>query len=392
MLTQSDLKLNEINLYGSSRLGMRTVNELITALPELNTYPKEIYKGKKFYELSNHLGNVLSVVSDRLFSTETSSGSGVVDFYSADLVSSSDYYPFGMAMVGRKFNTPAYRFGFNGKEKDEEFTNSASHYDFGARIYDSRLGRFLSIDPKYRLYTFMSSYCYAANNPIIFIDDNGEGPIVQLLRILMTPIMAVSSWTDLCIMVNQTASASAGLGVFFGAGAAISRGVAIDPKGNIGMILSAGAFGDLFSALGGVGNGVKEGNTTLGAQATAMIGVSLHDKKSLLDFGGKSLGTTGPSFKVGDILAAGVNLGDDNFGLSFGLGIGAAVSVIGTNNVVFATNFDDMEKFEDTYNEAASFANENNGTLKTRLDFSKEGQVSVMFDIVDEEGNALTVV
>ncbi|MFH2095809.1 MAG: hypothetical protein ABIJ16_08895, partial [Bacteroidota bacterium] len=41
-----------------------------------------------------------------------------------------------------------HRFGFNGQEKDDEITGvTGSHLDFGARIYDARIGRLLSIDP-----------------------------------------------------------------------------------------------------------------------------------------------------------------------------------------------------------------------------------------------------
>ncbi len=70
-----------------------------------------------------------------------------------------------------------YRYGVNGMEKDDEIHNvEGSSYDFGARIYDCRVGRFLSLDPKMLEYPFMSAYCYAANNPIGFIDIDGEGP------------------------------------------------------------------------------------------------------------------------------------------------------------------------------------------------------------------------
>ena len=41
--------------------------------------------------------------------------------------------------------SPCYRYGFNGMEKDDEHTQGK--YDFGARIYDSRLGRWLAVDP-----------------------------------------------------------------------------------------------------------------------------------------------------------------------------------------------------------------------------------------------------
>ncbi len=40
-----------------------------------------------------------------------------------------------------------YRYGFNGKENDNEVKGEGNQQDYGFRIYDPRLGRFLSVDP-----------------------------------------------------------------------------------------------------------------------------------------------------------------------------------------------------------------------------------------------------
>ncbi len=69
-----------------------------------------------------------------------------------------------------------YRYGFNGMEKDDEVKGGGNSYDFGARMYDSRLGRFLSIDPDVMKYPFMSPYVYAGNNPVFLNDIEGKGP------------------------------------------------------------------------------------------------------------------------------------------------------------------------------------------------------------------------
>jgi RHS repeat-associated protein len=62
-------------------------------------------------------------------------------------VNANDYYPFGMVMPGRKFSAGSlYRYGFNGKEKDNDI-NSLTVYDYGFRIYNPGIGRFLSVDP-----------------------------------------------------------------------------------------------------------------------------------------------------------------------------------------------------------------------------------------------------
>jgi RHS repeat-associated protein len=66
----------------------------------------------------------------------------------------------------------AYRYGFNGKEKDNE--NFEGAYDFGARILDVRLGRWLSVDPYFKEYEYISTYSYSSNSPIVIVDSDGE--------------------------------------------------------------------------------------------------------------------------------------------------------------------------------------------------------------------------
>lgn len=185
-------------------------------------------RGQKFFELSNHLGNVLATVSDKKAGIDTNED-GVLDYFQAEVISASDYYPFGMLMPGRQvgmgLNIPGgevsgttevngytvpvdlvlssrgglqpveyvasnsieingefesgetdeftayiadetyagtgnqvtgrgmygtaglYRYGFNGKENDNEVKGAGNQQDYGLRVSDPRLGRFLSMDP-----------------------------------------------------------------------------------------------------------------------------------------------------------------------------------------------------------------------------------------------------
>ena len=73
-----------------------------------------------------------------------------------------------------KYCTGYYGFGFNGKEKDDEVKGNGNSLDFGARIYDSRTGRFLSIDSYFKESPNESNYSFAGNCPIFFIDKKGE--------------------------------------------------------------------------------------------------------------------------------------------------------------------------------------------------------------------------
>jgi RHS repeat-associated protein len=73
-----------------------------------------------------------------------------------------------------------YRFGFNSKEKDNEIKGLGNSLNFGARMYDTRLGRWMSTDPLEVKYPFVSPYNFALNNPIIFIDPSGEDVVIAL--------------------------------------------------------------------------------------------------------------------------------------------------------------------------------------------------------------------
>jgi RHS repeat-associated protein len=78
-------------------------------------------------------------------------------------------------MPGRNYqSSTAYRYGFNGKENDNEIKGAWNSLDFGARIYDPRIGRWLSLDPLQKKYPFFSPYNFCGNNPIMFVDPNGK--------------------------------------------------------------------------------------------------------------------------------------------------------------------------------------------------------------------------
>ncbi|HQD10967.1 MAG TPA: hypothetical protein PLQ65_14955, partial [Flavihumibacter sp.] len=94
------LSQTEVHLYGSSRLGV--MNRNLDAKQPLSTPDSTtMQRGWKFFELSNHLGNVLATVSDKKLG-HTPDGTNI-DYYSADVMTVSDYYPFGMLMPGRQF-------------------------------------------------------------------------------------------------------------------------------------------------------------------------------------------------------------------------------------------------------------------------------------------------
>ena len=66
-----------------------------------------------------------------------------------------------------------YRYGFNGKENDNEVKGQGNQQDYGMRIYDPRICRFLTTDPLSISYPSISPYPYAMNRPLDGIDLDG---------------------------------------------------------------------------------------------------------------------------------------------------------------------------------------------------------------------------
>jgi RHS repeat-associated protein len=79
-------------------------------------------------------------------------------------------------MESRSWSAPnfSYRHGFNGMEQDNEVKGDGNSLDFGARIYDSRLGRWMSTDPNWRKYPSQSPYNFAINSPLMYKDIDGN--------------------------------------------------------------------------------------------------------------------------------------------------------------------------------------------------------------------------
>ncbi|MCQ2209915.1 MAG: hypothetical protein MJZ34_06450 [Paludibacteraceae bacterium] len=113
------------------------------------------------YELTNHLGNVLAVITPY-----------ANDATQPAIESLTDYYPFGMEEPGRSYNSTASRFGYTGHEKENDLAEGA--YTTQYRLLDTRLGRWMSVDPLAGKNVIESPYEYCSGNPIIFWDSDGR--------------------------------------------------------------------------------------------------------------------------------------------------------------------------------------------------------------------------
>jgi len=128
---------------------------------------------QKQYELKDHLGSVRVVISDRKLLTQADNTKTTIeagDYFSPEVKSFSDTYPFGMVMPGRKLEG-SYRYGFQGQEKENDVVEGG--FAFRYRIQDARIGRFLSVDPLSEKYAWNSTYSFAMNRVIDGIELEG---------------------------------------------------------------------------------------------------------------------------------------------------------------------------------------------------------------------------
>ncbi len=161
-----------ISTYKDQGSGAQRENILITSgidiaasnLPSGGVYTRKV--GYKNYELKDEVGNVRVVLNDV---KEPVSGKST---FTANVKYVADYYSFGSLLPGRN-SISGYKFAFQGKEKDDEIKGNGDSYDFGARIYDPWVGRWLSIDPLGETTPQRTPYNGMGNNPVLSIDPTG---------------------------------------------------------------------------------------------------------------------------------------------------------------------------------------------------------------------------
>ena len=113
--------------------------------------------GKYHYYLKDHQGNNRVVVDEE----------GTVEEV-------NHYYPFGGVFSSTGDAQP---YKYNGKELDRK--GGLDWYDYGARMYDAALGRFMKTDRFSEKYVSLSLYQYGANNPVNNIDVNGDSLLLN---------------------------------------------------------------------------------------------------------------------------------------------------------------------------------------------------------------------
>ncbi len=182
------LRLEEWHIYGSARIGIYQTNKAMaqrtvriengvttqlsnTHIEQLSLSRFYTERGAKRYELTNHLGDVLTVVTDKKLPVCSSNN---ISCFIADVVSATDYSPFGAPLAERTWQGSEYRFGFNTQERDDEIAGPGNIMTAEYWEYDTRLGRRWNVDPLANEFPFQSPYSTLDNNPLNVIDPTGE--------------------------------------------------------------------------------------------------------------------------------------------------------------------------------------------------------------------------
>ena len=120
-----------------------------------NFKPNDDYERMQFYYHPDHLGS-----------------SSYITNLDGEVAQHIEYVPFGEVFIEERNNTWNTPYLFNAKEFDEE----TGMYYYGARYYEPRLSLWMTVDPMEENLPSSSTYSYAANNPIRFIDMEGKIP------------------------------------------------------------------------------------------------------------------------------------------------------------------------------------------------------------------------
>ncbi len=139
------------------------------------------FDGRKNLQISYNLLNLPQTVNQAGMqmatyynTTDHLASIRVITDQAGTVAEQNDYYPFGKRTnTGEQYLLmPTNRYKFNGKEL--QTIANMEYLDYGARLYDPTIARWLSVDPLAEKYTSVSPYGYCANNPVNFIDPDGR--------------------------------------------------------------------------------------------------------------------------------------------------------------------------------------------------------------------------
>ncbi|ROH90618.1 RHS repeat-associated core domain-containing protein [Chryseobacterium cucumeris] len=198
-------KLKKVYTFGSGKTNIETTtttdyldgfqynDQILQFVPTSEGY-YDFVQNKYIYNYTDQVGNI------RLAYYKDASGNLKID-------RTTNYYPFGLEFGGDLSTansiSPNYKYSTHGKEKQQETGWS----DFGTRMYMSDIGRWGVPDPLSEKFTGVSSYNYVLNNPLRYVDPDGNAPVDWVLQ----NINGVSTWTYMANVKTVSQAKAAGI-------------------------------------------------------------------------------------------------------------------------------------------------------------------------------------
>ena len=157
--------------YGADGTKLRTVHKIGSTTTTTDYCGNVIYENGTQKLLLTEEGyiNLAGTQQYHYYLKDHQGNNRVVINRSGTMEETNHYYPFG-GVFATAGNTQPYKY--NGKEFDTK--KGLNWYDYGARHYDTALGRFTTNDRFAEKYYSMSPYQYGANSPVVNIDVNGD--------------------------------------------------------------------------------------------------------------------------------------------------------------------------------------------------------------------------
>ena len=134
------------------------------------------------YYLTDHLGSVVAAVEN-----------------DGDMRVRNLYRPWGEKLSSYQSGNFENQFQYTGQYQDEDLSYELAYY--GQRYYDQGLKIFTSVDPLWEAFPEWGSYVYCKNNPILYVDPNGDS--VQVGTVDVLPVVEDENTHSLLILTDE---------------------------------------------------------------------------------------------------------------------------------------------------------------------------------------------
>lgn len=202
----------------------------------------------------------------------------------------NDFYPFGTYRASTDYDAsfPDALYTFTAQDEDDDL----AFYNYGARLYDSQLGRFLTADPLVQAPgdpQTLNRYSYCRNNPLIRVDPTGNFDILEFFKSLFTGFVGGLTFV---LSGGDTALAGIAAGVLSGA-----------MSGKIENVVAGATIGGIAGGTVGGVNAAYPGYGTYGVLGIGGAVSAYNGPQGIADYGAGLLGSLAGAVVASDATA-----------------------------------------------------------------------------------------